>query len=259
MRRFFVAAFVVALTCGTSPAQKLPPAEREEDWKPSTNGLERERVYQGGTRWHVNGREVSEAQGRAALVADDGIPDDSRAPSLTLIGGKEDTSKLRKAWLRAPDVAEVVSKFLVQEFEPSNPLISRAGFRTDGKPTIYAEMPDGRTLFRLDEYPGDVDFIRTCQHALQVVDGVRKPHPDYQPASDPGILPKIQPKIDAEVSPAPWTLILSHFATLIVGMLAGAGGVVGGGVFVRKILGAAIAAELERARASAPPAAPVLK
>jgi hypothetical protein len=195
-------------------------------------------------RWEVNGKETTEAKGRGALAGDDQVPDDSKVPSLTLIGSKEVTSKLRKDLMGSAELSALVGKFLVQEFEPTNPLIARSGFLAAGTPTIYAEMPDGRTLFRLDEYPGDQAFIRTVHRALQVAEGVRKPQPDYAPASDPGIVLPIKPKIDAEVSPAPGTLIMSHLAAFVSGIL-GTLGIGGGGyVLLRKVLAGLVAAEL---------------
>lgn len=259
MKQVFTVRLAVAFILLSFTAIKARGDEQQAPPLPRTNGLIREWMTDHQTRWEVNGKDVSERKGRAAIAGDDQVPDDSKFPSLTLIGSKEDTSKLRKSWNDSAEVKPLVERFLVQEFNPENPLIRRAGFATGGKPTIYAEMPDGRVLFRLNEYPGDAEFVRTVAHALQVAEGVRKPQDGYTPANDPGLLPKIQPKIDAEVTPSPATLMATHLAAFLGGMVMTVVGGGGGWLLLRKLLAAAVAAEVAKAATPASSPTPATK
>lgn len=219
--------------------------------EPQSNGVIRGLIKPEGERFSVNGERVTPRRGRG-IIGKGTVPDDSKTPSLTLIGPASVTGPLRQRLESSQLIRPLMQRFLLQEFEPSNPLVKRSGFVTDGKPTIYAEMPDGRTLFRLDEYPGDQEFIRAVMRALDISEGVRKPDADYNPAADRKLIPDLKPQVNAEVNPAPFVMILTHALALIAGVIGGGGAALGGGLVFRRLLGALIAAEL--AKLSGPPA-----
>lgn len=176
-------------------------------------------------RCECNGCECSYAAMMQAVGQGGGkVPDDSAWPSLTFIGSKEDTGRARGALEEYASTAEAMRRFCVQEFRPTNPLITRAGFLADGKPTIYAQRPDGRVIFRLDSFPGADAMAPSLEAAAREVGQLRSPDRSYDPAKDGGLLPKIEPKVNAEITPSAWMLLLSHAASALVGGLGLLGG-----------------------------------
>jgi hypothetical protein len=99
------------------------------------------------------------------------VEDDSAKLRLTIIGSKAERSRALAAF---PPEA---SRYLVKAYAPSDWAVERAGFKTDGHPTIYVQASDGTVLHRQD----------TFSDAKQVAEALRKADPSYDPAKDPDV------------------------------------------------------------------------
>ncbi len=106
-------------------------------------------------KYRLNGVEISRAQAIAAVEGAE-IPDDVGLLRLTVIGSKEDRAAVLEDLEKHPALSHLRGKLLVQAYDPADPRVSKRGFVTSGKPTIYLSAPDGRVLARnLDgEYRG---------------------------------------------------------------------------------------------------------
>ena len=146
--------------------KKVPPAECKDGCKIETTeedqdgpqvlnfGVQLGKL--GGTpRYRLNGVEISRDQAIAAVEGAD-IPDDANLLRLTLIGSKEDRTRVLEDLDRHPALAHLKGKLLVQAYDPTDPRVAKRGFVTTGKPTIYLSAPDGKVITRnVDgEYPG---------------------------------------------------------------------------------------------------------
>lgn len=120
----------------------------------------------------INGREVSRAAALDAIGAG-GVPDDSRANSLTIMGG---TAQQRRAILDAlatPRFSAWRDKQIVQEYAADSPMLA-CGFRVSQEtPTICLQRPDGKVLARVEGADA------------AAIERVRKCDPNYDPAKDP--------------------------------------------------------------------------
>jgi len=106
-------------------------------------------------KYRLNGKEISREQAIAA-VAGDQIPDDVGLVRLTLIGSKEDRQRVLADLDSHPGLKALKAGLLVQSYDADDPRVSKRGFVTTGKPSIYLSAPDGKVLARnLDgEYQG---------------------------------------------------------------------------------------------------------
>jgi hypothetical protein len=114
-------------------------------------------------RYRVGGKPCKKRELMAAMVEDD-----SAKPRLTIIGSKDERTKVLAA------LPPEASRYLVKAYDPVDWTVSRAGFKTDGHPTIYVQAPDGRVLHRQD----------TFSDAKQLAEALRKADPSYDPAKD---------------------------------------------------------------------------
>jgi hypothetical protein len=174
------------------------------EWRPS--GIERA---------ELNGRTVAKRRVIEALSGfdghEDGPPDDSDKPWLTIIGQKADRDRVINDLETHPALREIAAGHRVQCYAPDYWAVQGFGFRTDGRPTIYVQDAAGRVLHRQDDYDG----------AEQLAGALRRPGP-YDPATDPDRRKKPEPKPDAKpaeplppVEQWPWQ-------TGTIGALAGA-------------------------------------
>ena len=106
----------------------------------------------------LNGRPISEEEAKRRL---------------TVIGSVEGCQKVM-AELAGP-LRELAAEYVVKQYRPTNWAVAQAGFKTDGVPTVYAQEPDGKVLFRQDD---GVDLRKNLE-------AVRKGNPDYKPEKDP--------------------------------------------------------------------------
>lgn len=138
----------------------------------------------GPPRYRLNGQEVSREQAIAAIG--DPIPDDVGLYRLTLIGPKEDRARVMADLDNHPGLKGLKSSLLVQGYDPDDSRVSKRGFVTTGKPSIYLMDPAGKVLARnLDgEYPG-ADAL-----AYAVGEVIGKP---YSPDADKPLPKKPEP------------------------------------------------------------------
>ena len=138
----------------------------------------------GPPRYRLNGQEVSREQAIAAIG--DPIPDDVGLYRLTIIGPKEDRARVMADLDNHPGLRGLKSSLLVQGYDPDDSRVSKRGFVTTGKPSIYLMDPQGKVLARnLDgEYPG-ADAL-----AYAVGEVIGKP---YSPDADKPLPKKPEP------------------------------------------------------------------
>lgn len=122
-------------------------------------------------RAELNGREISSREVRR-LLGDDSLPDPQRR-RLTVIGSPGERQQALTE-LSGP-LHDLVADYVVQDYAPDHWAVNKPGFVTSGRPTLYAQEPDGRVLFRQDDLPG----------LRKNLEAVRKPSPDYHPDRDP--------------------------------------------------------------------------
>lgn len=151
--------------------------------EPENFGVQSDRLALPGgmTEWlTVNGRPINQDQARSLITTSAQLPDHRHRRRLTVIG---------PAPVRAPvmarlrgDLGPLAADFVIKDYDPGDWAVARVGFKTDGQPTIYAQEPDGRVLFRLD---GPAELERNLQ-------ALRRPRPDYRPDADPQrLLPEV--------------------------------------------------------------------
>lgn len=171
-------------------------------------GVDADRIGRQGERVLINGRPVTKSQGLAELQAPAGadLPDDANKLRLTIIGPESDRKRFLADFASHAAFAPVRDRLLVQDYDPGHWVVAQAGFKTDGKPTIYLQHPPnqagkGKVLLRLDDYPG----------AEQTAEAIRKADPSYDPNKDPNGRKSDGP---AATIPAGW--IVGGFAVLIL-------------------------------------------
>lgn len=125
-------------------------------------------------RFTFGEHEISKAE--AMRLIEEGIPDDANKLRLTLIGQEADRKRVL-ADLEGPQFNALKNLYVVQAYEPSNPMIQNLGFVVGGRPTIYLQRPDGLVLHRQDEYEG----------ADKLACAIRKADPNYDPNRDPDL------------------------------------------------------------------------
>jgi hypothetical protein len=114
-------------------------------------------------------------------LAQNSLTDDSRRVRLTAIGPKEARHQVLDDWQHHPAFAPFREQVLIQAYAPDDPMVSRFGFVTSGKPTIYLQAADGKVQHRQDDYRGPE------QLAEAVAQAVRKADPSYDRAKDPDL------------------------------------------------------------------------
>lgn len=124
----------------------------------------------------LNGLPITAAQAQALVAGPGQLPNYAGQRRLTIIGTAGDRAAVLER-LRS-DLAFLVADWVVKDYAPDDWAVARVGFRTEGRPTIYAQEPDGQVLFRLD---GAADL----EHNLRAL---RRPRPDYRPELDPSRL-----------------------------------------------------------------------
>jgi hypothetical protein len=173
-------------TCGCN--EGLPCTCGGSQDKTELFGVEKDRLGD-GPRYCRNGREVSR---REALDAVSRVPDDRHRPRLTVIGPPQERQRVLDDWSSHPALKQFAEGFVARGYSPDHWHVSRYGFATDGKPTIYVQDPDGAVLLRRDRYDGPEEFAQT----------LRRLRPDYDPKNDP------QTRLLAWRGKLPWSVWL---------------------------------------------------
>lgn len=133
----------------------------------------------GRDRCTINGKPCSKREALQAIEA--GIPDESGKIRLTVIGPDAARKQVVADIANHPSLAGEKGKCLVQSYEPTHWAVARAGFKTDGSPTIYLQKADGTVLHRQDKYEGPE----------KLAEAIRKADPLYKPEKDPNLLDRL--------------------------------------------------------------------
>src|SRR5262249_5494651 len=135
------------------PELPIPQRTTTSFKSPFKQGEEVERVRPGSGKHQLNGRDVSRQEVLEALGGPGGH-DDSDQLYVTVIGGEADRRQVLDDLDSAPPLAPWKGRLKVHGYEPAHWAVQDAGFKTDGRPTIYVQAPDGKVLHRQDEYRG---------------------------------------------------------------------------------------------------------
>jgi hypothetical protein len=102
--------------------------------------------------------------------------DDSKRLRLTIIGAEAERKKVREDLASNVALTPLLDHLLVQDYAPTDWAV-QCGFKTDGKPTIYLQAPDGKVLHRADAYAGPDNLASA----------IRKADESYRPDADPDL------------------------------------------------------------------------
>jgi hypothetical protein len=159
------------------PAYDNPPLNIVSDLP---TGVDLDRCS-GKESYKINGCEVSAADAHDA-VGKGGLTDDSKKPWLVIIGPDAASRKRVLDDIDAhPALKGVKDTWIVKAYDPAHWHLG-VGFKTDGKPSIYAMSAPingkANVLHRQDDYNGGPDALA---YAL------RKTDPNYDPSKDPDL------------------------------------------------------------------------
>lgn len=158
-------------------------------------GVDREKL-EGKPGYWRHGKQCSRQEAFEAIESS--VPDDRGKLRLTVIGPKDQQTRVLQDLKSHPALSFFRDKVVVQAYAPDHWAVKGVGFVTSGSPTIYLQQPDGKVLHRQDRYDG----------AEELASALRKAHPDYQPDKDPPKQPNILPGgVDLSRIPTPvWAL-----------------------------------------------------
>lgn len=188
---------------------------------PNIHGVCRDRFRgRSGGCW-IDGRRVTPDEARRALLAADGIDDDSGLLRVTVIGSETACRPVRDDFARHPALAPWRGRLVVQEYRPDHWAVQGIGLTAPGEPRIVVQSapdPEGRAvvLHAQPDYAGGAEALAG---ALRAVD------PSYEPARDPDRRPRPDPPGDF-----PWQTVAGGAAAglcVLLVLLVGAGGIVG--------------------------------
>lgn len=131
-------------------------------------------------RWSVCGVGSTkvEAMSRLSAGASD-VPDDIGVNRITVIGSVAARQVVMADLAGAPTLSYWKDKFIVKEYLPTHWRIESGGFekpKSIDKAVVYVQAPDGKVLFRCDEWKGPDPFAKELRDRV----------PGYDPSKDPG-------------------------------------------------------------------------
>lgn len=149
--------------------------EFSEAGEPIENfGIERQRLDGGQNHYYIRGDRVPRQQFMEVVQAAS-LSDDSQAARITVIGPKE----LRKPVLDMLAAMPEIQGAAVKAYDANHWAVHKAGFKTDGRPTIYVQQPNGDVVARFDAPPAQPVLARAVLQAKRQAD------PNYDPKKDP--------------------------------------------------------------------------
>jgi hypothetical protein len=184
-----------------------PPWRREPEALASPReaipnfGVDLDRLHAGEERYHLNGVPVSREKA-AQTMAGNTIPDDAARLRLTVIG--DDGGRVAQDLDNAPALAPWKDRLVVQTYPPNHWAVAKAGFFTQGKPTIYLQTPAGKVLHRQDDYADGADGLANA---------LRRADPDYDPSKDADL--RRSPRFNLSRIPAPMWIAVAIGAVLL--------------------------------------------
>lgn len=136
-------------------------------------GVDRDKIS-GAGRYTANGREVGPEQALGA-VGDGRLDDDAHKLRLTVIGGDAERKKVVDDFRGLPEFQSWRDRVLVQDYPPDHWAVSRVGFKTEGKPSVYLQSPDGKVLHSQFDYQDGPQGLAKA---------IRRADPSYDPSKD---------------------------------------------------------------------------
>jgi hypothetical protein len=166
---------------------------------------------QDGARFQLNGREVSREKVLDAIA--DKIPEESKKFRVTIVGTPEDRKRVADAFQDIePALKERTALWSVppDHWSLTDTATGKPVFRTDGKPMIYVQAPNGRVLHRQADFAGAGDF-----------QAIRKAVKKYDDAKDPDLRKDAPAPMPAPVPAPPQPPPPGNFAglALLLGLL----------------------------------------
>jgi hypothetical protein len=147
-------------------------------------------------RYRLNGLPVSRDRARHALIGGN-VPDDAGRLRLTVIGDTSSAAAVTRDLASAPTLAPWKDRLVVQSYPPSHWAVTKAGFHTTGKPTVYVQAPSGKVLHRQDDYADGAEGLAQA---------LRRADPNYDPTKDPDL--RWAARFDLSRIPLPaWILV----------------------------------------------------
>lgn len=143
-------------------------------------------------RFELNGHTASAQEAIDAIR--EKIPEDAKKLRITVIGDAADRKRVTDAFHEAePALKERTTLWSVppDHWSLTNLETGKPIFRTNGKPTLYVQAPDGKVLHRQDDFAGAQDF-----------EAIRRAIKNYDAAKDPD-LRKAAPVPIPPPAPAP--------------------------------------------------------
>jgi hypothetical protein len=131
-------------------------------------------------RFSFSGVEISHTQARAVLglphaPSSQNIPEDETTRRLTVIGPQTLRDRVLHDLDKADSLARWRGKLILSSYDPAHWHVSRVGFVTRGKPTIYVQAANGVVLHRQDDYDDAAGGLATA---------LRRLDPSYRPEED---------------------------------------------------------------------------
>lgn len=142
----------------------------------------------GGESFSIDGKPSSEWEVKAMLASNENVPADSDKFSLTVIGPASAREQVARDLATHPALLNVRGKYVLQCYEPSDPMVARAGFVTNGQPSIYLQLADGQVLARSDHYETPDVLADAIQKAWEIQNRLTRPDDSYRPDKDTSIL-----------------------------------------------------------------------
>lgn len=162
---------------------KGPEVKFEQIPDKNNHGLTLSKIGNGTSPRYMFGEKKS-CRSEVMDALEGGLIDDSHRLWVCVIGDKSDRSKVFSDLATAKELVEFRGNLLVQAYSPEEWAVADYGFKTDGKPTIYIQSPDGKVQSRSDVYRGPA----------QLAMALRKAHKEYDPKKDPDLTKPVEPK-----------------------------------------------------------------
>jgi hypothetical protein len=137
-------------------------------------GLIRNELAGGKDRYYIRGERVPRREFMETVRAAN-LSDDSQAVRVTVIGPKELRQPVLELLAKTPECQGVA----IKAYDPTHWVVTKAGFKADGQPSVYVQRPDGGVVARFDQQPTQPIL------AQAVLQAKRQADPNYDPKKDP--------------------------------------------------------------------------
>ncbi|OAI41018.1 hypothetical protein AYO40_00630 [Planctomycetaceae bacterium SCGC AG-212-D15] len=152
----------------------------------------------------LNGRKIPKEL-LPDILAGGQLVDDSGKPRLTVIGTDPERKRVLDD-LNRPPLSEWKDQLLVQGYPPNHWTVTRSGFFSAGRPTIYLQTAGGKVLHRQDDYADGADGLAQA---------IRRADPSYDPKKDPDLRKLLHSPNFEKIPAGAWLLA----AGILLGLL----------------------------------------